>query len=330
MDWPVIGHDWAVTLLRRSLDAGRLAHAYLLTGPPQVGKTTLARALAQALQCPEADPPCGRCPACHKVARGTHPDVRVIVGEAAGGGVKIEQVRNLQHEAQLAPYEGRYRVFVLRQMDQATLEASNSLLKTLEEPPSQVVLILTAVDTEALPRTVVSRCQRLDLRPVALHMVAATLRERGIAADTAQLLARLSGGRVGWALQAAQDASLLQRRQEVLDRLVRLLAADRVERLESAQALGRDTAGARQVVEMWIGWWRDLVLCRTSPGNDQPGVINIDRLEEIRSMSRGVALPRAVIALQAMQAAASQLEANVNPRLALEGLLLQLPRIAET
>ena len=156
MAWQTVGHDWAVTLLRRSLAGGRVAHAYLFSGPPQIGKTRLALELAQALNCAQPDPPCGRCPSCLKIARGTHPDVRLVEGEGAGGSLKIDQVRALQREAALAPYEGRYRVFILRQMDRATLEAANCLLKTLEEPPGHVVLGLTAVYPESLPLTIVS------------------------------------------------------------------------------------------------------------------------------------------------------------------------------
>ncbi len=136
------------------------------------------------------------------------------MGQGAGGSIKIDQVRALQREAVLAPYEGRYRVFVLRRMDRATLEAANCLLKTLEEPPAHAMLVLTAVNAEALPATVVSRCQRLDLRLATRALVRETLQEKGMAQDQARLLARLSGGRMGWALDASQDETVLKRRQQ--------------------------------------------------------------------------------------------------------------------
>ncbi|MGC9335498.1 MAG: DNA polymerase III subunit delta', partial [Anaerolineae bacterium] len=130
MGWGVIGHDWAVALLREGLAKGRAAHAYLFSGPPQIGKTHLALALAQALNCEQPDPPCSDCPSCRRIAARTHPDVRLIAGEGAGDSIKIDQVRDLQRESILLPYEGRCRVFVLQRMDQATIEAANSLLKT--------------------------------------------------------------------------------------------------------------------------------------------------------------------------------------------------------
>jgi DNA polymerase-3 subunit delta' len=311
MAWQIIGHEWAV------------AHAVLFTGPPKIGKTQLALALAQALNCRQAAPPCGQCSSCLKIQQRVHPDVRVIEGEGVGGSIKIDQVRALQREAILSPYEGKQRVFVLRCMDLASTEAANSLLKTLEEPPAHVVLVLTAVQAEALPATVVSRCQRLDLRPAARQVVEAFLLEQGVSAEKAKLLARLSGGRVGWAVDAARDQDLLQQRQERLDQLAGILSADRVERLEFAQRASQDPLASRALLELWTVWWRDLFLVH---GQGKQHLVNVDRGGELEWVAGQSTLPEVWTALNALQETAAQLEANVNARLAWEGLLLQLPR----
>jgi DNA polymerase-3 subunit delta' len=323
MDWQIIGHDWAVSLLQDGLAAGRVAHAILFTGPPQIGKTQLALVLAQALNCQQPAPPCGRCSSCLKIQRRVHPDVRVIEGEGAGGGIKIDQVRALQREAILSPYEGKQRVFVLRRIDLASTEAANSLLKTLEEPPAHVVLVLTAVQAEALPATVVSRCQRLDLRPAPRHIVEAFLEGRGVPAEKARLLARLSGGRVGWAVDASQDQNLLQQRQQRLDQLIEILSANRVERLEFAQGVSQDPVDSRALLELWMVWWRDLFLVQ-GQGNEY--LINVDRKGELEWLAGRSTLAEVRAVLNAIQETTAQLEANVNARLAWEGLLLQLPR----
>jgi DNA polymerase-3 subunit delta' len=205
----------------------------------------------------------------------------------------------------------------------ASTEAANSLLKTLEEPPASVVLILTAVHAEGLPATVVSRCQRLDLRPAARHVVEAFLMDRGVPEEKARLLARLSGGRVGWAVDAIQDEQLLQQRQQRLEQLVEILSADRVERLEFAQSASQDPAGSRALLELWTVWWRDLLLVQ---GHGSRHLINVDRRGELERLAGQSALPEVWTALNALEETAAQLEANVNARLAWEGLLLRLPR----
>lgn len=323
MSWDIVGHAWAVALLRRGLETGRLAHAYLFCGPPQIGKTRLALSLAQALNCDQPGPPCGRCPSCQKIERSAHPDVRVVVGEGAGGSILIDQIRQLQREAILSPYEGRRRVFILRRIDSITIEAANALLKTLEEPPPHVTLILTAVDADLLPSTVVSRCQRLDLRPVVRDQIEAALQAQDVPPERARLLARLSGGRVGWALDAAKGEGVLDQRRQGLEQLAGLLTAGRVARLEYAQQLGGDAVACRELLELWATWWRDLLVLSGS-GDDY--LLNVDGAGELRSWARQGSVPLAWSVLEALQATAAQLEANVNPRLAMEGLLLKLPQ----
>jgi DNA polymerase-3 subunit delta' len=323
MAWQIIGHDWAVTFLQQSLATGRVAHAYLFSGPPQAGKRALALGLARALNCTGSEPPCGQCQSCQKIEKHTHPDVRVIKGEGAGGSIKIDQVRALKREAMLSPYEGRYRVYVLRHMDLASLEAANSLLKILEEPPGHVVLILTAVQPELLPPTVLSRCQRLDLRPVPFSLLESVLRERGKAEPEARLLARLSGGRVGWVLDASENEAALDDRQRDLDQMIQLLGATRVERLDFAWEISRSPDAGRALLELWTVWWRDLLLVHN---RGQEHVINIDRSDELDSMAGRSTMPQVRLALDGLQSTAAQLEANVNARLAWEGLVLKLPR----
>ena len=324
MAWQIIGHDWAVTFLQQSLATGRVAHAYLFTGPPQIGKRTLALVLAQALNCTGSQPPCGQCRSCQKLAKATHPDVRVIEGEGAGGSIKIDQVRAVKREAMLLPHEGRHRIYILRQVDLASLEAANSLLKILEEPPEHVVLVLTAVQPELLPATVVSRCQRLDLRPVPFSLLESVLRERGHAEPEARLLARLSGGRVGWALDAGEDDSVLDHRKRDLDQMIQLLGATRVERLDYAWEVSRSADAGRALLELWTVWWRDLLLVHNQ---GQEHVINTGRSGELGSMTGLSTMAQVRLALEALQSAAAQLEANVNARLAWEGLVLKLPFI---
>jgi DNA polymerase-3 subunit delta' len=209
-------------------------------------------------------------------------------------------------------------------MDQATIEAANSLLKTLEEPPAHVVLGLTAVHTEMMPTTVVSRCQRLDLRPVPCDVVEAALRGRGLPPSRAQLISRLSGGRLGWAFDVCEDEAVLRQRQQDLDRFIELLSADRAERFDFARQASQDMAAGRRQIELWIGWWRDLLLLRAHGENH---VVNVDRIEELRAMADQWSYSQTWAILEALQTAVAQLEGNVNAQMAWESLLLKLPRL---
>jgi DNA polymerase-3 subunit delta' len=318
----VIGHKWAVDLLLHGLAGGRVSHATLIVGPPHIGKTTLARWFAQTLNCtggPNA--PCGECSACRKVAGGNHPDVRVL--DAPDQTLKIGEVRDLQRELSLSPYEGRWRVALLCDFERATVEAANALLKTLEEPAAQVVLLLTATEAGILLPTIVSRCQILSLRPLPLAQVKEALAARWNADPAqAELLAHLSGGRLGWAVRALEDQALLARRAERLDDLARLLAEGRVERLAYAAALSRDPALVREVLALWLGWWHDVLLLASG---SRVNVTNVDRLAALRDQAGLVSLRQAQRMVARLRAVINNLDQNVNVRLAMEVLLLSLP-----
>lgn len=333
-DWGVIGHTWAVELLKRSLAGGRVRHAYLFTGPAGVGKRTLALAFARALNCTDVDRPCGHCRACTLIGNGDgdkrphHPDVRLVEPVESGERIqrfeiRIDQVRDLQHDLALTPVEGRYRVAILRRFEAANPNAANALLKTLEEPPAHVVLVLTAVQADVLLPTIVSRCQVLNLRPLPLVAVRAALLARGVPADRADYLAHLSGGRLGWALQAVHDGELLARRSQYLDDLRRLLGASRTARFDYAEGLARDMGALREALETWLSWWRDLLLVTT----DTPAPLsNTDRAEELHALAARLTPAQARRAVAALRDAAWHLDRNANPRLLAEVLLLDLPR----
>ena len=319
--WQVVGHKQAVDQLKGALASERVAHAYLLTGPPQIGKRSLALDFAQALNCLDEEKPCGQCLACSKIAHGSHPDVQVIEGE--GGTIKIDQMRTLRREAALFPLEGRWKIYIIRQMEQATTEAANCLLKTLEEPPPHVVLMLTASEAEALLPTIVSRCQVINLRPLTTETVQRSLQERwGVDVERARLLARLSGGRLGWAVVASQNDAILSRREKYLDQMMKLMGQGRVERMEYVQQLSHDPEALRELLQLWLSWWRDLLL--TASGSSAE-IINIDREDTLRAQAERYSVDQVRDFVEALRAAAWRLEHNANTRLTLEVLMLSLP-----
>jgi len=196
----MLGHQWAVSLLREHIARNRLRHAYLFTGPQGVGRRTLALRLSQAVNClqpPEPGEPCGDCRACTLIGRMQHPDLAVVQAAQSGGTLKVDQIRELQGSLSLAPYEAQYRVALLLRFEEAHISAQNAFLKTLEEPPPRVILLVTAESPERLLPTVVSRCEVIRLRSLPVEEVCEGMQARwGLAADQARLLAHLSGGRL--------------------------------------------------------------------------------------------------------------------------------------
>ena len=333
--WSVIGQAKAVSLIQRSLETGSLAHAYLFTGPAHVGKMTLALNLAQALNCEATEPPCGQCISCQKIDSLKHADVQVV-GLGSNGNsteakrqaeISIDQIRQVQHSVSLPPFEGNYRVFIIDGAELLSIEAANCLLKTLEEPVGKVVFILLTVNEEALPATVISRCQRVELPPVAAGELEDFLvKNWGIEQQKARLLARLSHGCLGFALSANYEDELLQHRSERLDELLDITDANPEERFVYATKMATQFSQNRSVVQeqldLWIQWWRDLMLVKVSC-NDS--VTNIDRLDVLVNKAKGHSLASIQAFIKNIQAAGEQLRQNANPRLVLEILMLNLP-----
>lgn len=320
--WPVVGHEWAVELLH-----SRTPQTLLISGPAQIGKTTLALALAARLACLGPNPPCGQCRSCRKIEHSTHPDVRVVRAEADKSGregvLKIDQVRQLQREAALAPMESPHKIFVLRELERANLPAANALLKTLEEPPPQVTLLLTSARPHALLPTIVSRCQVLALRPLPLAQVEAALRERwGAEAERASLLARLAGGRLGWAVQRLGEGAAWQERTRRLADAAALPRQGRAARLAYAEELSRAADAILPALALWLGWWRDVVLIQQGC---PAAISNIDLAAELQAQARQFDSAQVQRFLARLHAASVQVSQNVNIRLLLETVLLHMP-----
>jgi DNA polymerase-3 subunit delta' len=318
--WGITGHEWAVELLAGRIAAGRLHHATLITGPAGVGKTTLAIRLAQAINCTDPDPPCGTCRACDLTARLVHPDVYVLDGEA--DKIKIDAVREMQGLLTLRPMEAPTRIAVLLAFHKTTEQAMDALLKTLEEPPSQTKLILTADVADALLPTIRSRCQAIPLRPVPRAQIeAALVAEYNLAPDRAALLARLSGGRPGWAFRAAQEPEALEKQVAVVEELLGALVANRSGRFAFAEAVARRD-DLRQALGVWQSWWRDVLLLAEG-SRAEP--VHADRLAQVEALAAQVGSAAARRALNAVRDTLQYLDRNVNTRLALEVMLLEMP-----
>jgi len=327
MNWNIIGHEWAVQLLKQHVVNGTHRHAYLITGPESVGRRTLALRFAQALNCTqplEPGEPCLDCPNCGRIERLVHPDLTVVQAERIGARIKVDQIRDLQRGLALSPYDAKYRTAILLRFEEANPQASNALLKTLEEPPSQVIILLTAESADRLLPTIVSRCEILRLRPLSIPILEQGIRSNwNIPPGEATQLAHLSGGRPGYTFRLYQEPERLSQRNTWLDDLQNLLSANRVERFQYAEILAKDAEKLIEALKVWLSFWRDVML---RAGHSSAQITNIDRQESIDKLAQILELNEAHNIVASVERVFDQLDHNVNPRLALEVFMLDLPR----
>ena len=203
--------------LMRSVKAGRIAHAFLLSGPHGTGKRTCANYLTQTILCASPQAPCGQCPACKKVLAGLHPDVHVVGEEEKS--ISVDTIRALRDQLALRPFEADRHIALIPRADRMTAQAQNALLKTLEEPAGGNVFFLLTDQPGAMLPTIVSRCRRLRFSPVSVEACAEILAEKGVEPGRARLAAACAQGAVGRALEIAGDDDYLPLREQALSSL---------------------------------------------------------------------------------------------------------------
>lgn len=325
-NWNLVGHEWAVDMLKKHAINGP-RHAYLFAGPPGLGRRTLALRFAQALNCETPDDagiPCGKCRNCKQIQSMQHPDLSSVQAEFEGGIIKVDQIRDARRMLTLKPYMANYRVALFLRFQESNDNAANALLKTLEEAPSYAVLILTADNPEQLLPTIVSRCEVLRLRPLEIGTVQRELETRGLENGHAKLIAHISGGRFGYALQLIENESLLNTREERLNELQNLIAASRVQKFAYADKLARDKDSMRHTILIWMSYWRDVML---RAAQAETPLVNVDRNVEIEELAGRMNLSSARSVVSGLENALEKMERNVNPRLLAEVLLLDLPQV---
>ncbi|MBN1231581.1 MAG: hypothetical protein JXA19_06955 [Anaerolineales bacterium] len=332
--WNIIGNQWAVSLLQNHISQNSLQHAYLITGPDGVGRRTLALAFTKALNCqspPEPGQFCNTCRSCKLIEKMQHPDLTIIQRGEDKRNILVDQIRELQRTLSYAPYESSYKTALLLNFEDAHDSASNALLKTLEEPPSRVVLILTASTDEALLPTIISRCEVIRLHSVPLkeidNALSITLDHR-----RAALLSHISGGRPGYAIHLIDHLETLERREQWLEDFNQLLASDRVDRFSYFEKssfkgnLNRQEQNNEftEMLNVWVSYLRDVLL--RAAGASSP-LENVDRENEINQLAKKIPVQTIRKSLLAMNKTIDNVDKNVNLRLCAEVLMLNLPYI---
>ena len=315
----ILGQESAVTQLRKALQSDRLAHAYLFHGPKGTGKKLTALKFTKALYCTAVSAgACDACATCRKIANRNHPDVLLI--EPEGAAVRIEAIRMIQSRLNYKPYESQRSTIILDGCEVLTLPASNALLKTLEEPPGNALLLLLASRKEALPLTIVSRCRVLPFRPLAPQHIATILCQRGVDTETARSAAMLAEGSLE-PFVAADPAHLLAKRQAAYDLLSGTLAA----RDFGLFAKARQLAGKRDQCEELLRWFellcRDMVMLKAAPATP---LHNQDLRGELTELAVPLTQERLLDTCDLIEQLRHHIAMNVNPQLIFERLLIHM------
>jgi DNA polymerase-3 subunit delta' len=320
----VIGQELAKGYLARAVTSGRLAHAYLFHGPAGVGKRTLARMFLKAVACVNrTDGACGLCPPCRMFAAGTYPDLCVLSG--ANRPIGIDQVRQMQRGLRYRPYGTRH-LCLIEDAEEMTVEAANTLLKTLEEPEGPALFILTGSRPDRLPPTVVSRCLKIPFRPLTRDEIIAGLENMGFKGDILPVAAALSRGSLGRAAEAAAGREDERRGKAVSLAGALVSGLGTAELCARARELGERTE-LLALTEWLLLWYRDLLWWRETQNTGL--LVYADHLDEVRRQAGRVTTPVLVQAINVIEDVRKKLLANANVRLAAEVLCLRLAELVQ-
>ncbi|MBL0732605.1 MAG: DNA polymerase III subunit delta' [Desulfosarcina sp.] len=328
---------------------GTVPHALLFTGIEGAGKTNCAMVFAMLCNCLKkcnitgnqdridfstltdgyCINPCGSCKACKKIESGNHPDIILI--KPNGNFIRIEQIRDLGNIIALKPYEAKIRVVIISDVQHMTPEASNALLKSLEEPPERTMFILTASQVSDLVPTIVSRCQHIRFNPVSLKSITSMLVAKfSMEQESAETIASLAGGSFSKALKLARTQTInwINYRKWLLDSIA--MNHFTGESAETERAYGLIFALADKLsknkdllfesLEMIETWLRDVAIYKYSPDK----VINIDMIENVKYVSMKVSIKSLISKIKAIHKARKNIRANANPKITLDILILRL------
>lgn len=312
----ILGQESIVTALRRSLAKQKTAHAYLFAGVDGCGKKKTAIALIEAVFCGREDG-CGHCPSCRKIAALQHPDLHIV--EPDGAFIKIDQVRDLQRELAYRPFEAPKKACIIVEADRLNPAAGNALLKTLEEPPGNALLILLTSNVGGMLPTILSRCQQLHFRALSQEVIAGHLQQEGCDEETARLAASLAGGSLKKAMAFAGESALTER-TNFLEIIASLSLGNISPLFNTAEELSGDKEKVLTLLELLTTLLRDAMLLQG--GSDE--IVNRDLLPLLEQEAKRFSPHQIMERIGHVADARRALMRNVNPRLALEVLFIRL------
>lgn len=316
----IVGQDIAIKSLKSIITEHRVTGSYVFMGSDGVGKRTTAIALAKAVNCAAGDSKLAcDCNSCRKIDSGNHPDVFVILPEEKKGSIKIGKIREIIYEASLKPYEGKKRVFIINDAEAMTEEAQNALLKLLEEPPENHILLLTSSNLAGLLPTVLSRCKALKFYNLSQEVIWSLLKSRGAEDKEAVLFSHMAMGSVGRAMAFEENDIAAKRDRLVSNFFFRKSALLREDLLTEDM-----TDDKEEGLNLLLSWYRDLLISRFT--REDKELFNIDRSVEISSYSQRFSQEKLERDIETIVNTIGYIKRNVNPKIALFDMAVELKR----
>ncbi len=320
----ILGHEQIIANFKNAARTGQVSHAYILNGPEGSGKRMLAEAFSMLLVCeaPRDGEPCGECVSCRQAMGRNHPDILWVTHEKAG--ITVDDVRRqIIRSADILPYRSRYKVYIVDEAEKMNVQAQNALLKTLEEPPAYVVILLLTTNADLFLPTILSRCVRLDLKAVSDDRIRAHLITTfGIPEREADLCVAFAQGNVGCAMSLASSESF----GEIRDRLILLIGSLRerpsFELGQELQFLEGRKEDSSLFLDLLLLFFRDVLLYKSTGGEE--GLAFREQTSLIREIAGTVSYNGLNQIFTAVDNACTRLRMNVNAPLTVELLFYEI------
>lgn len=318
--WPIVGHEKIISMLQKTIVSGRFSHAYLFVGPSNIGKMTVALNFAKSIQCEGINilRPCQKCRNCKQIDSGISLDTVII---KKGGSITINEIRKLKQKFNLKSLFSEYKICIIDDIANITIDAANSLLKFLEEPYPKTIIILITESIDLVLPTIISRCQIVNFLPISIQVIEKALNkaENRDKNKNINQLAVMSLGRPGLAFEMLKHKEIIRNKLKVIDELKSIMETNQADQINFVSSTSQKREEIKLMLNIWLSWFRDLLLTKMGCSDFISNILKKDLILKQASKYTKEQLQRII---QAIFQAKAQINQNARPRLVLEVLLL--------
>lgn len=318
------GQDNVIMHFKNAIKLNKISHAYIINGEQGMGKKMMAKAFSMTLQCEKkGETPCMECHSCRQALTGNNPDIRWVTHEKANV-ISVEEIRTqINSDVQIKPYSNEYKIYIIDEAAKMNTAAQNAILKTIEEPPSYVIIVLLTDNKDMLLSTILSRCVAMDLRPVRKDIVEKYLVERaGIVDYRAKEVSSFAGGNIGKAIKMAASDDFYHLKENVVNiakNVGRMTVADMNAAIKEMSAYKDNIS---EYIDLLLVWYRDILLIKSGADNEK--IVFNDNIGQIKKQAEVISFEAIENVLEELDGVKGKLKINVNFELIMELLLITM------